>query len=240
MDNKQEFTINTTQDTVNIYQGKGLDQKADKGVSITGTISAPRRFLEGKKDKYLAEDAHLLANYDSGTLMLCLDAENPYCANTVLGGLSHSKDWNAIGLNNKEWTIEKLRIFLQTHPQYFSNQEQRREMVRKLFNFKAKFNTAVENMQDLKAGSRKLAIEKKVLGEVDIVKNFQVRVEVFQGEEPRLFNVEIMMQIVNDELLINLFSEDALIHVKDGSRLKIEDEMKAIEKIFPCSQVIVG
>jgi hypothetical protein len=92
-------------------------------------------------------------------------------------------------------------------------------------------------MADLQAGKRKVALEKSVAGELDIVKTFQVQMPMFTGDDVEVFDVELFLQVANDEVQIQLFSESLILKEHEAIERRMKLEYEKISRVFDCSQV---
>ncbi|HBH49049.1 MAG TPA: hypothetical protein DDX98_10435 [Bacteroidales bacterium] len=238
MDNKKlNIEAKFDGNEIQIVERRGLDSKPMKGVEIKGLISAPYDFIKKKHHVYEVSDSFLLIDESNRKLILELNTSNPYSSNIVYGQLEFGKMYRQIGVNSKNYTIDTLREFVQMNPHFFPDQKIRKEILRKLWDFKAQFNTKVENMADLQAGKRKVALEKSVAGELDIVKTFQVQMPMFTGDDVEVFDVELFLQVANDEVQIQLFSESLILKEHEAIERRMKLEYEKISRVFDCSQV---
>jgi hypothetical protein len=234
------FTMPDGTEALTVLHGDAATQYNDVPINISGTITAPHNFIKNKVECYDVKEAHILADRDAGTIDLVLRDHNPNTLSTIKGRVMFSKLFQEIGINKKNYTIESMRNFFTMRPQYFKDQEERRKILRKLFDFKAQFSTKVENMQELTTGKRKLMLEKELAGELDIVKKFTLQVPILAGSDPSNVDIELYLTIHNDELNIMMYSDALILKMEKIVVDTIQKQLENIQAIFACSQVFIG
>ena len=235
-----KINVQSNGDEVFVYTAQGLDVRAPQKINIEGTITAPYEFIKDKPSNYKPHECHLLIDNQRGTLELILNEIDGYENGRVKGQLLFSEDKDKIGVNSKHYSIDSLRQFIQMNPQFFPDQAKRKDILLKLWNFKGQFTTKVENMQNLSTGKRKIALENEITKDVDIIKKFQVKFPVLQGEEARVIDVELFLQIQNDELDIMLYSESLIMLEHEIKDKKLKEVIADIAGIFACSFITIG
>lgn len=197
---------------MNIEDGKGmvirfgdaLPLKEPKYVSIHGTIDAPARWVEKRKDDIVSADAHILVDRDHMTITLNTD-ENNFYSDQIVGTLTLSTEMQEFGINTGEYMscfdmadrIKQLRT-------YFETQQDAMKLVSELRNFKAKVDKELE-LSDDKRGNQKILRAQTV--ESNLPKSFNVNMPIFKGTEKRTFEVEV--EINPNDLSCTLVSPDA-------------------------------
>lgn len=198
-----EMNIEDGKDMV-IRFGDALPLKEPKYVSINGTIDAPARWVEKRKDDIVSADAHILVDRDHMTITLNTD-ENNFYSDQIVGTLTLSTEMQEFGINTGEYMscfdmadrIKQLRT-------YFETQQDAMKLVTELRNFKAKVDKELE-LSDDKRGNQKILREQTV--ESNLPKSFNVNMPIFKGTEKRTFEVEV--EINPNDLSCTLVSPDA-------------------------------
>lgn len=198
-----EMNIEDGKDMV-IRFGDALPLKEPKYVSINGTIDAPARWVEKRKDDIVSADAHILVDRDSMTITLNID-ENNFYSDQIVGTLTLSTEMQEFGINTGEYMscfdmadrIKQLRT-------YFETQQDAMKLVTELRNFKAKIDKELE-LSDDKRGNQKIMRAQTV--ESNLPKSFNVNMPIFKGTEKRTFEVEV--EINPNDLSCTLVSPDA-------------------------------
>lgn len=198
-----EMNIEDGKDMV-IRFGDALPLKEPKYVSIHGTIDAPARWVEKRKDDIVSADAHILVDRDHMTITLNTD-ENNFYSDQIVGTLTLSTEMQEFGINTGEYMscfdmadrIKQLRT-------YFETQQDAMKLVTELRNFKAKVDKELE-LSDDKRGNQKILRAQTV--ESNLPKSFNVNMPIFKGTEKRTFEVEV--EINPNDLSCTLVSPDA-------------------------------
>lgn len=198
-----EMNIEDGKDIV-IRFGDALPLKEPKHVSINGTIDAPARWVEKRKDDIVSADAHILVDRDHMTITLNTD-ENNFYSDQIVGTLTLSTEMQEFGINTGEYMscfdmadrIKQLRT-------YFETQQDAMKLVTELRNFKAKIDKELE-LSDDKRGNQKIMRAQTV--ESNLPKSFNVNMPIFKGTEKRTFEVEV--EINPNDLSCTLVSPDA-------------------------------
>lgn len=198
-----EMNIEDGKDMV-IRFGDALPLKEPKYVSINGTIDAPARWVEKRKDDIVSADAHILVDRDHMTITLNTD-ENNFYSDQIVGTLTLSTEMQEFGINTGKYMscfdmadrIKQLRT-------YFETQQDAMKLVSELRNFKAKVDKELE-LSDDKRGNQKILRAQTV--ESNLPKSFNVNMPIFKGTEKRTFEVEV--EINPNDLSCTLVSPDA-------------------------------
>lgn len=198
-----EMNIEDGKDMV-IRFGDALPLKEPKYVSINGTIDAPARWVEKRKDDIVSADAHILVDRDSMTITLNTD-ENNFYSDQIVGTLTLSTEMQEFGINTGEYMscfdmadrIKQLRT-------YFETQQDAMKLVTELRSFKAKIDKELE-LSDDKRGNQTIMRAQTV--ESNLPKSFKVNMPIFKGTEKRTFEVEV--EINPNDLSCTLVSPDA-------------------------------
>lgn len=198
-----EMNIEDGKDMV-IRFGDALPLQEPKYVSIHGTIDAPARWVEKRKDDIVSADAHVLVDRDRMTITLNTDENSAYM-DQIVGTLTLSTEMQEFGINTGEYMscfdmadrIKQLRT-------YFETQQEAMKLVTELRSFKAKIDKELE-LSDDKRGNQKILRAQKV--ESNLPKSFKVNMPIFKGTEKRTFEVEV--EINPNDLSCTLVSPDA-------------------------------
>lgn len=198
-----EMNIEDGKDMV-IRFGDALPLKEPKYVSIHGTIDAPARWVEKRKDDIVSADAHILVDRDHMTITLNTD-ENNFYSDQIVGTLTLSTEMQEFGINTGEYMscfdmadrIKQLRT-------YFETQQEAMKLVTELRSFKAKIDKELE-LSDDKRGNQKIMRAQTV--ESNLPKSFNVNMPIFKGTDKRTFEVEV--EINPNDLSCTLVSPDA-------------------------------
>lgn len=198
-----ELNTEESKETV-IRFGDAIPLKEPKAVSISGTIDAPARWVEKRKDDIVSADAHVLVDRDRMTITLNTDENSAYM-DQIVGTLTISTEMQEFGINTGEYMscfdmadrIKQLRT-------YFETQQEAMKLVTELRSFKAKIDKELE-LSDDKRGNQTILRAQTV--ESNLPKSFKVNMPIFKGTEKRTFEVEV--EINPNDLSCTLVSPDA-------------------------------
>ena len=198
-----ELNTEESKETV-IRFGDALPLKEPKAVRISGTIDAPGRWVEKRKDDIVSADAHVLVDRDRMTITLNTDENSAYM-DQIVGTLTLSTEMQEFGINTGEYMscfdmadrIKQLRT-------YFETQQEAMKLVTELRSFKAKIDKELE-LSDDKRGNQTILRAQTV--ESNLPKSFKVNMPIFKGTEKRTFEVEV--EINPNDLSCTLVSPDA-------------------------------
>lgn len=198
-----ELNTEESKETV-IRFGDAIPLKEPKAVSISGTIDAPARWVEKRKDDIVSADAHVLVDRDRMTITLNTDENSAYM-DQIVGTLTLSTEMQEFGINTGEYMscfdmadrIKQLRT-------YFETQQEAMKLVTELRSFKAKIDKELE-LRDDKRGNQTILRAQTV--ESNLPKSFKVNMPIFKGTEKRTFEVEV--EINPNDLSCTLVSPDA-------------------------------
>lgn len=198
-----EMNIEDGKDIV-IRFGDALPLQEPKYVSIHGTIDAPARWVEKRKDDIVSADAHVLVDRDRMTITLNTDENSAYM-DQIVGTLTLSTEMQEFGIDTGEYMscfdmadrIKQLRT-------YFETQQEAMKLVTELRSFKAKIDKELE-LSDDKRDNQTIMRAQTV--ESNLPKSFKVNMPIFKGTEKRTFEVEV--EINPNDLSCTLVSPDA-------------------------------
>ncbi len=184
--------------------GEALPLKEPKAVSIDGTIDAPARWVEKRKDDIKQADAHIIVDRDHMSITLNIDENSAY-SDQIKGTLTLSSEMQEFGINTGEYMscfdmsdrIKQLRS-------YFETQQEAMKLVSELRNFKAKIDKELELSDDKRGNQR---ILKSQFVESNLPKDFKILLPIFKGMKKETIQVEV--EINPNDLSCTLVSPEA-------------------------------
>lgn len=178
---------------ITILEGAAPVHKDPKAVSINGTITAPRKFIEKRTKTFDKNKSHALVNKFNGTIDLNIDETNPKDNYTIYGKIKKAALFVELGINSeKNYSTDSLSKKLRMLRSIFVDKNQHASVVANLRNFVAKVNQEIESDNDLK-GNKSLAFRQKV--ESNIPETFAIRIPIIEGEEPETFEVAVIVEV---------------------------------------------
>lgn len=212
--------------TIEVLQGEALKRTEPLNVSISGLITAPKLYLEKRKDCIDAKKCHIIVDKSAGTLKLVVDEKNKY-TDTISGELKMNPDFTAFGINTGlQRDTFKLANFIKMNRFFFADKDAALQLVSELKNFKAKVNKQIE-ASDNDRGNTRLLLDQVV--DSNIPKGFDIEVAIFKGQPKTVFKVEININSQNFEC--TLISPDAKDLVNEFKEKLIDNELKEIKAL---------
>lgn len=184
--------------------GDALPLKEPKAVSISGTIDAPARWIEKRKDDIVSADAHILVDRDHMSITLKTDENSAY-SDQIIGTLTLSSEMQEFGIN----TGESMSCFdmadrIKQLRSYFDTMQNAMKLVTELRNFKAKVDKELE-LNDDKRGNLRILRAQTV--ESNLPKSFVIELPIFKGM-PKV-TIEVEVEINPNDLSCTLVSPEA-------------------------------
>lgn len=198
-----ELNTEEGQETI-IRFGDALPLKEPKAVSISGTIDAPARWVEKRKDDIVSADAHVLVDRDHMSITLKTDENSAY-SDQIVGVLTLSSEMQEFGIN----TGESMSCFdmadrIKQLRSYFETKQEAMKLVSELRNFKAKIDNELELSDDKRGNQR---ILKSQFVESNLPKDFKIQLPIFKGMKKETIQVEV--EINPNDLFCTLVSPEA-------------------------------
>ena len=221
-----ELNTDESKETV-IRFGDALPLKEPKAVSISGTIDAPARWVEKRKDDIVSADSHVLVDRDRMTITLNIDENSAYM-DQIVGTLTISTEMHEFGINTGEYMscfdmadrIKQLRT-------YFETQQEAMKLVTELRSFKAKIDKEME-LSDDKRGNRREMLSQAV--DSNLPKSFNVVVPIFKGQEKQTLEVEV--EINEPDPTPTLVSPSVDDAMTEPANATIDSELDHIESLY--------
>ena len=231
-----KINLTTEQKEIIIRKGEALPPKADKSISINGTLSAPFQFLQGKEID--DRKTHLQIRKDIGTLELHIQDTDPYTEHVITGSLKRDSVLQQFKINSDHrWSVREFVKFVKTMRFYFSDKEAHQKLIESLQKWNVMIEKTIKDHND-SSGNSLLMLETKVR-DVQLVNKFNLNVPIFQGYPKQTFTVEIGLDPKNTAVDLYLIS-DELIELEIGVReYTIATELKNFDS-FEFSKVVVS
>ncbi len=197
-----------------IREGDAAKIYEERILEISGTIEAPRKFLEKRKKDHEIQDAHVVFNREKMQIVFTLD-EREHFKTTITGTLIKNPDLEVYGINKgKEFTILDLQKFLKLRRSHFTDREKNLLIVTNLGKFKAHVSTELEQNKDTRGNEKNLK-ETKITTELAL--DFDLSIPIFKGGENKKFKVEICFDVRDAAVSVWLESPE-LQEIIDGDR----------------------
>lgn len=225
-------------DQIVIREGEARPDLAPKAIVISGTLKAPRQFLDAKTELYEANQCHLRIYKDVGCLELHIQDTDPFTEHVIKGQLKGDTILAGFKINtDHRWTVQTFLKHIRMTAYYFEDRAQAAALILSLQKWSAKIETVIKEHQD-KDGSSSMILEKKV-NEVDLLRDFKLNIPVFQGYPKQKFTVSIGLDPASTKVDLYLIS-DELYELEPTLREKyIEAELQQFSN-FACSQIEIS
>lgn len=157
-------------------------------VEIDGTITAPAKFFEARKELHDGKKCHVLINKLAGCVELYMDENSKY-GHQITGTLQSNPELEIFKINTgKLYTIKELMDLLKFNRVFFTDKDENTKVVTQLQMFKAKV------IRDIEAANNGRGTQRNVNNsELDhqINENFKLKMPLYKGEIDKTFSVEI-------------------------------------------------
>ncbi len=224
MSDKIEINLTDKVGEVIIREGAALPLKEPSLVNINGTIDAPSRFLEAKKESLKAIDSTLQVDVNAGKLIFVTD-EKSFYKSTITGTLVRAKALKEIGINDQTvmYSDKSLAKFIKSHIFYFADKGKAQVLISALMKFSADIQTKIKNEADLKGNVSK-AFDRVV--KTGLPDTIDVRCKIYEGLPEETFTVDLCVE-ADASALIFYFDSAHLFELEESIKSKaLSDEGK--------------
>ena len=225
MENK--IVVSDDTKTLTIFEGTALTPKEKEKVKISGSISAPRVYLE-KRSPNEATD-YILFSREKMTIVF-RQHENDQLGSHIIGTLLINPDLKKFNVNSDSNTLgtKEMASLLKRNRLFFTDKDRNFSVVAALNSFQATISTELAKEQDTKGNKREL-IEKKVIS--NIPTDFNLTLPIFVGQKAKTFNVEICFDATDSGVKCWLESADLQELILQNRDEIIDEEIEKIQEI---------
>lgn len=227
--------INVTTDNNQIIVRTGEAQKApvSRSLSISGTISTVRKFVEKRFDEIndMCKSVHILVILTSGRIVLVMDEKSDRCTGVdeIIGSIETSNELKKWCINSgKGVSPYDLARVIRMNRHEFLSKDVAFSLASKLQKFEATVNEQIKKENDNKGNVTAL---KSQVVKSNLPDGFELKIAVFSGHEKMIIPVEI--DIDPNTLDCQLVSAELNQIDKEMRETIIDLEIKAIEALIP-------
>lgn len=221
----KEFTADRT---IVKLKGEAPKQHNPEPVSVSGTITAPNRFLENREGEFYDKKAHCLASTTDGTLKLVVNEQSVCDKYTINGKIEIGKLFRKIGINqDKNYEPMQLARKFRMLKSIFPSPKEHLEITTVLRNLKAKVNKEVEESNDDRANVSKVF---KQTVESNVPESFKLHLPLLEGEEPETIDVNVILEVQGNDIVCYLESVDGQERIDNEMERLVKEECEKIEK----------
>lgn len=229
---REEFRDTTTKydsdKTKTVLSGQAPKQHNPEPVSISGTITAPARFLERRNKEYDKLKAHCLASKNEGKITVVVNEQSVVDKYTITGQVELGKLYKELGINTeKGYGSMGLAKRLRFMRSIFESHSAHAKLISQLRNLEAKIKQEVENKKD-DGGNRSMVFRQTV--ESNMPDSFTISLPLIEGEEPIGIEVAVILEARDGSVICYLESLEAEDLINEQREKIIEEEVTKIEK----------
>lgn len=193
---------------ITILQGNAPEQHNNQPVTIVGTISAPSRFIQGRKSDFTSTDKHCLVSKTDGLIRLVLNEQSVVDKYTIQGQIEISKKFKALGINKDSvnYSPEELANKLKLLRSMFVSNLEHASICATLRNLKAKVNADIDKADDRKGNVTR---NFKQTVESNMPDAIKLKLPLLEGEEPIEIEVNVILEAHGSDIKCSLESVDA-------------------------------
>lgn len=212
-----------------VLEGKAPEQHNPQPVNIIGTISAPSRFIEGKKGEFEKSQRHCLVSKTDGIIKLILNEQSVVDKYTIQGKIEIAKKFVSLGINKDDtfYTPEGLANKLKLLRSIFVSNIEHASICKILRNLKAKINADIEKANDRKGN---VTESFRVALESNMPDSIRLKIPLLEGEDPIEIEVNVILELDGNSLIkCSLESIDAAELIEEQFKLRVEQEIDKIK-----------
>lgn len=194
-------------------------------VKLTGTIDAPKRFIEVRE--FDRKASHALVSLSRGEIKLVVNEQSTDDLYTVTGRVAISKQFAELGINtDKYYEPEDLAKKLKLKRSMFANKLDHAKTIASLRNIKAKVNQDIEKAKDDK-GNVTDAMRQSV--ESNMPDSITVKIPLIEGQEPVKIELFIVMEVEAGKIICTLESIDGAEGIDEFREKAVLEQVEAIK-----------
>lgn len=211
-----------------IREGKALPIHEPVKVDIAGTIDAPLRFIEKRKDILNHDTCHILVERERRIIALQC-SENNYFGSRIAGTLELSPEFQKLNINSGEYlTHFEMAELFKMNRSLFENKSVAMRLVSDLQNFKAKVDKEVEESNNNR-GDRRLLYSQAV--QHNLPESFKLNIPLFKGQ-PKI-TIEVEVYIEPNNFNCTLISAEANDIINEGRDEIMDEVLRQIQELTP-------
>lgn len=222
----EKLNVSLTDGTkvLEVRQGQALPLREPVKVRISGTIDAPRKYVEKRGADLPKQKTHVTYSREQMQIILSIDEESIFGAE-IIGRLELNKDLKDFGVNAKKlFTVKDLQQFLKMSKYFFTDKDENMKIVSNLGKFKASVQTQLEEGGDTR-GNKNKSLDVKVDSNIGL--EFMLSLPIFKGQPSKTFKVEICFDVRDADISVWLESaelQELILKTRDEI---IDNELKS-------------
>jgi len=225
---KSELIISPKGDTINVLEGKALEQKHPDRLVISGQIESVNAYLSTRKGtaqmpgslQHVDRDlAVITIDEEAMTIHLDVDPNNPF-GTEVTGKLLANPELAAFSINKAghRFTRESLLEIITFRRRFFTDLDQYDRVKSSLQRLKISANSSTEVGSDSR-GNKDSAIQKTV-DSANIPAGFKLTIPIYKGQPAKTFLVELCLDYTDAGVRFYLESVE-LVEIAEADKKAI-------------------
>jgi len=194
MENKNQINVPEGTKELIIREGEALDVShlIPQKVSISGTITAPRMYIEKRKRMHEDIKVHVLFSRENMQIKLICDEKNKI-GTEITGKLLLNPELLKFKINTPvTYTLNELKQFLKMNRSFFVNVDENFKIVSNLEKVKISVQTQIEQEKDTR-GNKTDNYQVKVDSGLEM--SFNLDLPVYLGQPKKKFKVDICLDV---------------------------------------------
>lgn len=215
--------------TLVVLEGQAPTQHNNQPVNISGTISAPRQFIEGRKEEFKGTKKHCLVSKTDGIIKLILNEQSVVDLYVVEGKIEISKKFKSLGINDDKvsYSPESLANKLKLLRSLFVSNMEHASICATLRNLKAKINADIEKSNDRKGN---VTENFKVAVESNMPDSIKLKIPLLEGEEAIEIELNVILELDGGSIIkCSLESVDAAELIETQFAKRVKEEIESIK-----------
>lgn len=215
--------------TVVVLEGYAPEQHNDQPVRISGIISAPSAFIQGRQDDFKDSKRHCMVSKTEGVITLILNEQSVTDKYTIVGKIEIAKKFTGLGINQDRivYSPEELANKLKLLRSMFVSNMEHASICATLRNLKAKVNADIEKSNDRKGN---VTENFRVALESNMPDSIKLKLPLLEGEEPIQIEVNVILELDGSSLIrCTLESVDAAELIETQFAERVNQEIEKIK-----------
>jgi hypothetical protein len=211
-------------------EGKAPEQQNDQPVRISGTISAPRLFLEKREGEFYDKTAHALVSRTDGKIDLVINEHTVDEKYTIIGKVEIGKKFTELNINNFSEGIEPLKLVqkLRLRRSIFKSHLEHTTLLATLSNVEAKIKKEMDESKDDRANYN---FNHRQTVTSNIPKSFDLRIPIIEGEDPVEIEVQVLLELDgNGRIMCYLESVDGADLIETAFETLVDTEVESFKE----------
>lgn len=211
-----------------ILEGQAPTQHNNIPVNISGIISAPASFIQGRKEDFKDCQRHCLVSKTDGIITLVLNEQSVVDKYTITGKIQVAKKFTSLGINKDgiNYTPEELANKLKLLRSMFVSNMEHASICATLRNLKAKVNAQIDKADDRKGNVTENFKQTVISNMPDAIK---LKLPLLEGEESIEIEVNVILEAYGSEIKCSLESIDAAELIETQFAERVNQEIEKIK-----------